>query len=168
MPAATVAYAIARSPEALGVDVDGLYQRFPGRASDSAGRAGFVAYLQAGGTLQGVSQAMLASPEYQSHFASDAAFVQSLYQNLLLRTGSNAEVSAWATLLPQLGRAGVAQDFLLSQEFRDWEVGDDYTQLLDRKLPPSAAEVSGWVGAGLDLLTIDTLFAASPEYQTNG
>jgi hypothetical protein len=167
-PATTVANGVARSPEAMGVDVDGLYQRFLGRAADPAGRAGFVGYLQIGGTLEGVSRIMLASPEYQSHFASDAAFVQSLYQNLLHRTGSNAEVSAWAAVLPQQGRAGVAQGFLLSQELRDWEVGDDYTQLLDRTHPPSAAEVSGWVGTGFDLLTIDALVAGSPEFQLNG
>jgi CSLREA domain-containing protein len=168
MPAATVTNLIARSAEALGVDVDGLYHRFLGRDADPAGRAAFVGYLQAGGTLEGVSRAMLASPEYQSHFASDASFVQSLYQNLLHRTGSNAEVSGWLALLPQRGRADVAQSFLSSPEFRGAEVRDDYAQLLHRAQPPSAAEVNGWVGSGLDLLTIDTLFAASPEFQMNG
>jgi hypothetical protein len=167
-PAATVATAISRSPEALDVAVDGLYGRILGRAADPAGRAYFVDYLQTGGTLEGIRQIMLASPEYQSHFPGDAAFVQSLYQNLLHRTGSNAEVSQWVALLPQLGRAGVVQGFLSAPEFRAWEVGDDYTQLLDRTQPPSAAEVNGWVGSGLDLLTIDTLFATSPEYQANG
>jgi hypothetical protein len=166
MPAATVANLIVRSPEALGVDVDGLYHRFLGRDADPAGRAGFVSYLQAGGTLEGVSQIMLASPEYLSRFPSSSSFVQSLYQNLLHRTASNAEVSAWVALLPQLGRAGVAQDFLLSQEFRDRDVGDDYTQLLHRT--PSTAEVNSWVGTGLDILTIDALVAGSPEYQMNG
>jgi hypothetical protein len=68
--------------------------------------------------------------------------------------------------LPQLGRAAVAQAFLSSQEFRDWEVGDDYAQLLRRK--PSAAEVNGWASTALDILTIDTYFAASPEFQQNG
>src|SRR5262249_21364028 len=160
MHAAAVANGIAHSPEALGVDVDALYQRFLGRAADPAGRAAFVGYLQAGGTLEGASQSLLASPEYQSHFPTDTAFVPSLYQTLLHRTGSNAEVNAWLALLPQLGRAGLAQGFLRSQEFRTWEVGDDYIQLLDRPQPASAAEVSAWVGTGLDLLTIDTLFAA--------
>ena len=77
-PAATVANEIVRSAEALGVAVDGLYHRFLGRDADAAGRAGFVNYLQTGGTLEGVSDTMLASPEYQSHFQTDADFVQSL------------------------------------------------------------------------------------------
>jgi hypothetical protein len=164
MPAATVANLVARSLEALGVAVDGLYHRFLGRDADSAGRAAFVGYLQAGGTLEGVSQAMLASSEYQSHLPGDD-FVQSLYQNLLQRTGSSAEVNSLFALLSQLGRAGMAQDFLSSPEFRAGEVGDDYAQLLHRT--PSAAEVNSWVGSGLDLLAIDTLFAASPEFQLN-
>jgi hypothetical protein len=168
MPAATVANGIARSPEGLGVAIDGLYQRFLGRKADPAGRAAFVSYLQNGGTLEGATQIMLASPEYQSQFPSDFAFVQSLYQNVLERTGSPAEVGGWVPQLPPLGRAGVAHAFLWSQEYRDVEVIDDYTKLLDRTQPPSAAEVNAWVGTGLDLLTIDTLFAASAEYQVNG
>jgi hypothetical protein len=166
MPATMVASDIARSLEGLGVAVDGLYHRFLGRDSDAAGRANFVAYLQNGGTLEGVSQMMLASPEYQSRFPTNSSFVQSLYQNLLHRTGSTAEVNAWVAQLPQLGRAGVAQKFLLSQEFRADEVSDDYTQLLHRT--PSGAEVNSWVNTGKDLLTIDALFAASQEFQLNG
>jgi hypothetical protein len=168
MPAATVANAIARSPEALGVAVDGLYQRFLGRSADPAGRAGFVSYLQNGGTLEGATQLMLASPEYHSHFSSDSAFVQSLYQNVLQRTGSTPEAGGWVALLPQMGRAGVANAFLSSQEYRTVEVIDDYTKLLDRTKPPAAAEVNAWVGTGLDILSIDAFFAGSPEYQMNG
>src|SRR5262249_31723998 len=138
------------------------------RDADPVGRAGFVTYLQAGGTLEGVSQFILASSEYQSHFPTDAAFVQSLYQNLLHRTGSTAEVNWWLAALPHVGRAGVAQGFLESPEFRTWEVGDDYIQLLDRPQLASAAEVNAWVNTGPDLLTINTLFAGSPEFQQNG
>jgi hypothetical protein len=165
-PAAAVASAIAHSPEALGVAVDGLYHRFLGRDADPAGRAGMVNYLLAGGTLEGVSQVLLASPDYQSHFHTDTDFVQSLFQNLLHRTGNNAEVGAWVSVLPQLGRAGVAQQFLASPEFRALEVTDDYAWFLRRA--PVTAEVSAWVGSGMDLLTMDALFAASPEFQQNG
>jgi hypothetical protein len=166
MPAATVADLVARSPEALGIAIDGLYHRFLGRAADAAGRANFVAYLQAGGTLEGVSQLMLASSEYQSRFPTDSSYVQSLYQNLLHRTGSTAEVNGWVAKLPQLGRASVAHGFLLSQEYRTDEVSDDYTWFLHRA--GSAAEINSWVNGGNDLLTIDSLFAGSTEFQQNG
>jgi hypothetical protein len=167
-PAATVASSIARSPEALGVAVDGLYQRFLGRDAAAAEMAGFVGSLENGGTLEGVIQAILGSPEYQSHTTSDTDYVQSLYQGLLHRAGSPAEVNAWVASLPQFGRGGVAQAFLLSQEYRAWEVGDDYAHLLDRMQPPSAVEVATWVSSGLDILTMDAAFAGSPEYQLNG
>jgi hypothetical protein len=165
-PTAVVASAIARSAEGSAALVNGLYHRYLGRDADAAGLAGFVSFLQNGGSLENVSQAILASSEYQSHFQTDPDFVQSLFQNLMHRTASPAEVSTWVAALPQLGRAGVAQQFLLSQEFRDWEVGDDFAQLLHRA--PSTAELNAWVGSGIDLLTIDTLFAGSPEFQLNG
>jgi hypothetical protein len=166
MPATTVANAIARSPEALGIDVDGLYHRYLGRDADPAGRASFVAYLETGGTLEGVSQTMLASAEYASRFPTDSSFVESLYENLLHRTASSAEINGWSAALPQLGRAGVVQGFLLSQEFRDAEVNDDYSQFLRRGA--AQGEVDGWVGSGLDLLSMDIYIAASPEYQISG
>jgi hypothetical protein len=166
--AAAAASGIARSPEGLGVAVGGLYHRFLGRDAAPSERDGLVGYLQAGGTLEGVSQTLLASAEYQARFPSDPGFVQSLFPNLLHRTGSTAEVGGWVAALPQLGRSGVAQQLLSSQEFRDWEVGDDYAQLLHRAQPPSAAEVGEWVGGGLDILAIDALMAASAEFQQNG
>jgi hypothetical protein len=166
MPAATVANLVARSAEALGDAIDGLYHRFLGRDADAAGRANFVAYLQAGGTLEGVSQMLLASPEYHSHFPTDTSFVQSLYENLLQRSGSHAEVNGWVAQLPQLGRAGVAQGFLLSQEYRADEVGEDYTWYLHRT--GSSADINSWVNSGKDLVTIDALFAGSVEFQQNG
>jgi hypothetical protein len=166
MPAAAVAGAIARSAEGTGVAVTDLFHRFLGRAASPGEVTAYGGYLQNGGTLEGVMQGLLASPEYATHYHTDADFVQSLYQGLLHRTGANADVSAWVAALPQLGRAVVAQQFLTSPEFRGLEVGDDYAQLLHRT--PSTAEVNTWVGSTLDLLTIDTLFAGSPEFQQNG
>jgi hypothetical protein len=166
MSATTVANLVARSPEGLGVAVDGLYHRFLGRDADPVGRANFVAYLQNGGTLEGASQILLASPEYQARFPTDSSFVQSLYQNLLHRTGSTAEVNTWVAQLPQLGQAGVAHALLLSQEYRADEVRDDYSWFLHRT--GSTADINSWVNSGKDILTIDILFADSQEFQING
>jgi hypothetical protein len=167
-PALAVATAIARSEEGLDVAVDGLYHRFLGRDADPAGRAGFGAALQAGGTLENVTATLLGSQEYQSRCQTDDDFVQALYQGLLHRTASATEVSQWEEMLPPLGRTGVAQQLEASDEFRTGEIEDDYVTLLHRPAPPSAAEVSGWVGSGLDILTLDTYFAASQEFQMNG
>jgi hypothetical protein len=163
-----VANAIAHSLEGLGVQVDRVYHRFLGRDADPAGRASAVGYLQAGGTLEGVSRAILASQEYGSRFPSDSSFVESLYQNLLHRTGSSVEVSAWVGGLPQLGRAGVAQAFLSSTEYRSLEVGAYYANLLHRTSPPAASELAGWVNSPLDLFSIESRFAGTPEFQLKG
>jgi hypothetical protein len=168
MPAAQVVNQLARSSEALGWQVEAAFQQFLGRDVDAAAKAYFVGAIQSGGTLESLDNALAASSEYQAHFATDAAFVQSLYQNLLQRTGSSGEVGQIVGQLASIGRAGAAQEFLFSQEYRGLQVTDDYTNLLQRDQPPAAAEVSYWVGSGLDLLTLDTIFAATQEFQQNG
>ena len=52
--------------------------------------------------------------------------------------------------------------------FRDWEVRDDYANLLHRTQPPSATELNTAVSSGLDILALDIIFAGSQEFQTNG
>jgi len=164
---AGVADGIVRSPEALGLQVDALYRRFLGREADPAGRAGFVAFLQNGGTLEQASTAILASGEYQARFgSSDAAFIESLYVRVLNRFPSSGEVAGWVAVLPQLGRAGVAQQFLGSAEYRGKQVRLFYRTLLHRT--PTSQEVSGWVNSPADLLSIESSFAGSTEFQTNG
>jgi hypothetical protein len=77
-----------------------------------------------------------------------------------------------------MGRNRVAPGFLASSEFRTDVVSQLYvsapvvTQLYlnleDRVTAPSAAEVTGWVRSGLDILTIEAMFATGPEYFSNG
>jgi hypothetical protein len=167
-PASVVAAAIVRSPEALGFVVDGLYHQFLNRDSDAGGRASLINYLQNGGTLEAASIGFLASPEYRLRFGSDGAFVQSLYVSLLGRVGGASEVAGWVSLLPSLGRAGVAGDILASAEHRGDVARAYYAQLLHRAKAPSDQEVNSWVGSNLDLLSIETQFAASGEFQSNG
>src|SRR5262249_539012 len=93
-------------------------------------------------------------------------YVQALYQVLLSRTGSPAEVNAWVAALPG-GRAAVALGFLGSVEYRTEVVDQLYTTLMDRPTPPAAAEVAWWANSGLGMLAIETGFAASPEYFQN-
>jgi hypothetical protein len=174
-----VATGIARSPEALGVLVDGLYQKILDRPSDPTGRAGFVSFLQSGGTVEQVITMMVTSPEYNTLTGNnDTTFVQSLYTRLLGRTGSSLEVAGWVSLLPSIGRAGVANAFLHSTEFRTDYVEELYgfppalpvsvvsifPNLLHRTATPAATEVSGWVNSGLDMLTIEVAIAQSSEF----
>jgi hypothetical protein len=164
-PLSTVANGVIRSPEALGWQVEGLYQRLLGRDAAASEQAAWAFQIQHGQTLESVNEQILDSAEYQGRFSSDKDLVQSLYRALLHRDGSDAEVAGWLAPLPTVGRAGVVQGFVTSLEFRTDEIGDDYNQLLHRS--PSAAEVAGWLAAQMDALTMNVLFAASPEFQTN-
>ena len=178
---AAVANAIARSSEALGVVVDGLYLKLLGRTADPAGRAGFVSFLHNGGTVEQTITMIVTTAEYNALAGSPAAFVQSLYNKLLGRVGGSGEISSWVSVLPSLGEAGVANALLNSGEFRGdviqqlygfkpaptATVASLFPNLMLRAAPPSSAEVNGWVNSGLDILTIAVDFAGSSEFFKN-
>src|SRR5262249_17488369 len=84
---------ILRSNQAVGRIVAAYYLRFLGRASDPGGRAGWIGFLQAGNTEEQLETAFLTSAEYISHINTD--YVQSLYINILGRTGNGAELASW-------------------------------------------------------------------------
>jgi hypothetical protein len=171
---AAVAYDISHSPEALTHAVDGFYVKFLGRQAVGGEEAVWVAALENGATEEQVIAVILSSSEFAAlanaligGANADANYVQALYRLLLNRTGSSADVNAWLGALPS-GRAAVALGFLGSAEYRgDW-VTQLYETLLDRRTPPPAAEVAGWVNSGLDMLAIETVFASSTEYFQNG
>ncbi len=98
---------------------------------------------------------------------SNASFVQGLYQELLHRTASQPEVSAWAGALDAgMSRDAVAGGFVNSAERHDLEVSGLYQDLLHRS--STAQERAGWVGAmssGLSLHDVAKGFLLSPEYQ---
>jgi hypothetical protein len=177
-----VAAAISHSPEALGVVVDGLYLKLLGRQSDPGGRAAFVAFLAQGGTVEQVTAFMLSSPEYAAKAGADGAFVQSLYGELLGRTGANAEVAGWEKAMTSVGRAAVINAFLSSAEYRADVVQQLYgfnlapagteaslfDPVLHRAAAPGAGEINSWVNSPLDTLAIETALAGSGEFFANG
>jgi hypothetical protein len=175
-----VASAILRSKEALGIVVDGLYVKVLGRNSDAAGRAAFVSFLQNGGTIEQAVVGMVTSPEYTALTGSDGGFVESLYVRVLGRGGSSGEVSGWLTMLPTLGRSGVANAIVHSGEFRGDVVQALYGSALAASvsvasLAPdmlhrhaSTMEVNGWVNSTFDMATIVVAFASTGEFFTGG
>jgi hypothetical protein len=176
----SLASATARSPEALGILVDGLYVKLLARAADAGGRQNFISFLQGGGTLEQVTALMTTSPEFANLAGSDGGFVQALYLHLLGRIGSNAEVSGWVNKIPSIGRAGVVGAILNSGEFRGDAVQALYgflqqpavsitsllPDLLDRTAAPGAGEINPWVMSSLDIDTIMVDLAATTEYFT--
>jgi hypothetical protein len=159
-----VANDILRSAESLGRIVDRFYLRFLGRQSDPSGRAGWVSFLQHGGTEEQLENLFLTSPEYQSHINTD--FVQSLYINILGRTGSASELAGWNSQLQQLGLGGIASGFTQSSENRSNTVHALFQTFLHRVA--TTAETSAFVNASADLLSLEGMLLSSPEFFANG
>jgi hypothetical protein len=161
---AAVANGILRSSEALGHIVDGFYLRFLGRQSDPGGRANWISFLQHGGTEEQLENLFLTSPEYQSHINTD--FVQSLYINILGRTGAASELAGWNSQLQQLGLGGIASGFTQSAENRADTVLALFKTFLHRV--PGTAETSALVNSSSDFLSLEAMVLSSPEYFANG
>jgi hypothetical protein len=162
---ATVVNDILHSSEALGRIVDSFYLRFLGRAADPGGRAGWIGFLQNGGTEEEIESLFLTSPEYLSHINVD--FVQSLYLNILGRPGSPGEVAAWNNNIQNVGGImGVANAFTHSSENRLNTLRSDFQTFLHRT--PADAELMPLVNTSMDLLALEGLLLSSPEFFANG
>jgi CSLREA domain-containing protein len=170
---AAVAAGVVHSHEAQTRVVTGWYQGYLGRAPLGGEEQYWVFQLAQGQTEEQVLSGILGSDEFfdraQTLVGSGTPqerFVQGLYQQLLQRTGSAAEVAYWVNQLPPLGRQGVAQGFLGATECRTDVVAGDYTTLLHR-----AADAAGenyWVFSSLDMASLRIGFEASPEFFANG
>ena len=101
--------AIIASPEVQNyvVPIITLYQAAFNRVPDQAGLAQWVQAYESGTSLATIAQDLLSSPETQRTYgasvsainaSADAklAFTQSLYQNVLGRQGTAAEIGSWA------------------------------------------------------------------------
>jgi hypothetical protein len=155
---------ILRSNEALGRIVDALYLRFLGRASDPSGRAGWIGFLQSGNTEEQLETLFLTSPEYISHINTD--YVQSLYINILGRTGSGPELAGWYSSIQSLGLSGIANGFVTSPENRLNTVRGYFQTFLHRT--PTNDELASIIVQRLDLLSLEGLVLSSSEYFLNG
>ena len=170
---AGVANVIAGSGEALTRQVDKFYHQFLNRDPDQAGEAAWVSALLKGATLNQVMAGFVSAPEYLDRAEAfgpepNSAFVQSIYVNLLGRTGSFSELSMWISVLNSQGRQAVALGILGSTEYSRIAVRQLYSTLLHRTSIPSDAEISGWVNLSPNLLAIEAAIAGSMEAYQNG
>jgi hypothetical protein len=107
-----------------------------------------------------------------------ASWIQSLYVNLLGRLAAGTEINAWLGIAGSLGLAGVVQGFVSSAEFRSNQVAAFYgagmvgapyaPNLLKRRVPPSLAEINGWITAPRNLRTIEIQMLMSAEFAIDG
>jgi hypothetical protein len=168
------------SPQAVAAGIEGSveaqdhlvrtwYAAYLGRQAQDGEELSWVALLQTGQSEEQVLSRFLASDEFAGRAQTlapsgtpDERYVQALYQALLGRAGSEAEVAGWVGALPALGRQGVALGFLSSQEFRTCQFEGYYIALLHR--PDDAQGLGAWLGSPLDIRSARIGFEASPEF----
>jgi hypothetical protein len=162
---AGVAHGILHSSESLDRIVKSDYIRFLGREANGSEELGFVNALQSGVlTLEQVQAGLVASLEYQGHH--NTWYVQSLYLNVLHRTGSGTDVAGWNGQLPQLGPSGVALDFTTGPENRHNEATADIQDLLAR--PPQPGEVDQLMSQPGGLLGLKLSVLSGADYFAHG
>ncbi len=162
-----IATTFLHTPERLTDEVKSYYVTFLGRAGDAGGIQSWVSAMQAGMTEQQVVVAFLNAPEFSQVHASNSAFVQALYGDLLGRTASASEVVSWNTALTTgLTRGGLIQDVIGSYETQKRGVDSYYIAYLGRQTD-SAGEMY-WVDTILNgAATLDSVAASifgSPEF----
>jgi hypothetical protein len=153
---------------------------FPGQPVDPDLLRHAVQLLHQGITPDAVVQDALYSQTFVNQFGdtsqlSDSQFVTFLYQQLLHRSPSSAELSSWVNLIAanSLDRGQVVLDFLPSSEFltrnpavpAQVAVSMAYLGMLGR--PAEPAGFQGWVNfllAGNSLTQLTSLFQTSPEF----
>jgi autotransporter-associated beta strand protein len=163
-----VALALWTSAEHRSQQVDQLYRRILNRPADPGGLNTWVNAMLRGLNENDVALALLTSPEYSASHASNTAFVQGLYEDVLRRTGSAAEVARYVSQLDAgtLNRAQVARAFLFSTEALTNLVRADYRAFLGRE--PDASGLQNFVtrlAQGLDTpTTLAATLLGSEEY----
>jgi hypothetical protein len=163
----TVANDFYKSTEYLTNTVNSYYKTYLGRTGEASGVQSWVNALQTGTTQQTVATDFLASSEYSADHPTDSDFVNSLYTNVLGRTGEASGVQVWLNALTTgTSRATVAADFVNSTESTTRVVNGDYTAFLERVGEPSGVNV--WLNQiqtkTLTLPQVAADFFGSPEY----
>jgi hypothetical protein len=97
--------------------------------------------------------------------SDERAFVQTLYNQILGRSGTLAELDPWVSLLGAQGQTAVVNGITKSAEALGRVVDQLYLRFLGRE--SDAGGRSGWIGSlqgGGTLEAVESLFLTSPEY----
>ena len=132
-PRAAIADTAWFASDHLARKVDSLFRAILHRPADSAGIAYHVPTLAAGNSIDAVIMSLLDSTEYQNKHASNAAYIDGLYRDLLGRAPDEGGRNGWiAALNSGTTRASAAQTFLDSTERRLKVIDSIYLSLLGR------------------------------------
>jgi hypothetical protein len=161
---------IEASPEYLTDVVENLYQRYLGRLADPVGLTDSVAFLAAGGTVEGLSAIITGSAEFfQINGGTNGTFLNALYLEALGRPIDPIGASqATAALNSGVSREQVSAIIFTSAEYYTDLVQNYYQSYLHRPADPFG--LNSFVGA-LQAGVTDQLVIAnilgSPEYFNN-
>jgi hypothetical protein len=123
---------IWESLEHRGLQVDHFYATFFGRSADREGRSYWSAQLQGGVSETDVALQLVSSAEYHAKWSTDEALAQHLYEDVLSRAGSSAELAAAQGDLLAKGVSAVARELIHSEESYLRIVDGYYAALLHR------------------------------------
>jgi hypothetical protein len=153
---------------------------FPNQAPDPNLLRHAVQLLHQGITPDAVAQDLLYSQTFVNQFGdtsqqTDAQFVTFLYQQLLHRSPTAAELNDWVGLISSAGldRGQVVLDFLSSGEFltrnpavpAETAVSAAYLGMLGRSADPAGFQAwLNFLAAGNSLTQLANLFQVSPEF----
>lgn len=166
-PRSSLPVALSRSDEWLEVEVAKLYQQALDRGPDPAGLAYWVGELRRGGRVTRIGSLVFGSPEvYARAGGTPGGFVTYLYDRVLGRTPSTADLTYWTGQLAVRSSGSLAADMLASRESRTTRVTALYRDVLGRS--PDASGASYWVDrlASTNDVTLAASLAASPEFFT--
>jgi hypothetical protein len=137
---------LTHSDEYYTVVITNAYQRYLGRTPDSAGLAYWLGQMKKGLTDEHLESNFIGSTEYiKNHGGAGAGWVKGMYQDLLGRTPSQAELDYWVGQLNSgLSTTDVAYLFAASKEREGIRITADYTAFLGRT--PTQSEIDYWVG----------------------
>jgi hypothetical protein len=168
-----VATDIEHSQEARDRLVRSWYVSYLGRQAQHNEEKPWVNLLLAGQTEEQVLSRILGSSEFYQHAQTLSSsgtgserFAQALYQQLLGRTGSPAEVQSTVAAMSRNSRQALALGFLVSQEHRLCEFEGYYDVLLHR--PSDAPGLEGWALSSWDAGSVRISFESTTDFFFNG
>lgn len=145
------------STERLTPIVDGYYARYLHRQADDGGRAHWVGQLRSGASIVDVEDYFVTSREYSYFNASNRAFVDALYSDILHRSADGAGRDHWVNMLNGgMTRGDISNVFLNSREKITQTIDAYYAEAFDHEIDDAtSAMYFGQIEDGT--YTIDSL-----------
>ncbi len=119
------------------------YEQYLKRTPSAAEMQYLINLFTAGTTLDAEFYSVISSPEFANDFggSTPAGLAQAIYQEVLGRTGSSAEIGYWANYAASSGLPAMIQGIIFSSEANGDRVSTDYETYLGR-----AVDSGGYTG----------------------